>query len=307
MTKITVVGTINKDLILPFGDVPIESFGGIFYDITFLAKLYPEATIVPVAYVGEDVASTVYAILEKLPNVSREGLLEAPQKNHKVILEYKSPLRREEKSVFPFPSLDWAQVAPHMDSDMIIVNMITGWDLKLAAFLKMAATARERIYLDLHYLTMGTDKLGRRFPRMPDHLADWLQNARFVQMNEDEYKLVAMDYRTESEFFQNNFSEDQVLLLTRDKNGATVVYRRDELVGHRDFPAYKIPRVVDTTGCGDAFGAGFVTHFLKTKDIFEAVDFANLVAAANATLKGTNEVWHLPDAMQKIKQYNCKI
>ncbi len=307
MTKITVVGTINKDLILPFGDVPIESFGGIFYDITFLAKLYPEASIVPVSYIGEDVVSTVHAILEKLPGVSWEGLIPFPQKNHKVILEYKSPLRREEKSVFPFPPLEWEQIAPHVDSDMLIINMITGWDLSRTAFLKLAATARERIYLDLHYLTMGIDKLGRRFPRMPDHLTDWLQNARFVQMNEAEYQLVAVDSRTESEFFQNHFSEDQVLLITRDKNGATVVYQRDGLVGHRDFPAYKIARVVDTTGCGDAFGAGFVTHFLKTGDVFEAVDYANLVAAANATLKGTNEVWHLPEAMQKIKQYNRKI
>jgi len=118
--KITVIGTINKDLILPFRNAPIESFGGIFYDISILSYLLEEDDeIIPVSFIGEDIFPTVQAILKKLPNISTKGLIPLPQKNHKVILEYASPSRRQEKSLFQFPALKWEQMAPFIDSDMV--------------------------------------------------------------------------------------------------------------------------------------------------------------------------------------------
>ena len=83
--KITVIGTINKDLIMPFNGRPIECFGGIFYDVSVLSQLLEEEhQIVPVSYVGDDVYDTLCAIMRKLPNVSLDGLLRIPEKNHKV-------------------------------------------------------------------------------------------------------------------------------------------------------------------------------------------------------------------------------
>lgn len=303
--KITVIGTINKDLILPFRSAPIESFGGIFYDTSILSYLLKkDDEIVPVSFIGEDVLPTVQAILKKLPNISQKGLIPLEQKNHKVILEYASPSRRQEKSLFQFPSLKWEQIEPFIDADMVILNMISGWDIEDQAYHKLSEAVRERLYLDIHYWVMGIDNLGRRFPKKPDHPETWLSGSKFVQMNEDEYRILSDDSRNEVEFFHNYFKKDQILLITKSARGATVVYQRDEMVGHKDFPAWKVSRALDGTGCGDAFGAGFVVKYLATQKIVESMEFANLVAAANLALKGTNEMHLLFETMNFIKSEN---
>jgi hypothetical protein len=303
--KIAVIGTINKDLILPFRSAPIESFGGIFYDISILSCLLEKKDeIIPVSFVGEDVFPTVQAILQKLPNVSTKGLIPLPQKNHKVILEYASPSRRQEKSLFQFPSLKWEQIAPFIDTDMVILNMISGWDIEDEAYQKLSEAVRERLYLDIHYWVMGIDSLGRRFSKKPEHPETWLSGSKFVQMNEDEYRILSNDSRNEVEFYHKHFKEDQILLVTKSVRGATVIYQRDAMVGHKDFPAWNVSRALDGTGCGDAFGAGFVVKYLSTQKVVESMEFANLVAAANLALKGTNEMHLLLETMDFIKTEN---
>jgi hypothetical protein len=300
--RITVIGTVTKDLILPFRNVPIESFGGIFYDISILSYLLEEEDeIIPVSFIGEDIYPTVQAVLNKLPNISRAGFIPLNQKNHKVILEYTSHSRRQEKSLFQFPPLTWEQIEPFLDSDMIIVNMISGWDIDEATFLKLSEAARSRLYLDIHYWVMGIDNLGRRFLKKPEGAEVWLSGSKFVQMNEDEYRALSDSSRSEVEFYHRFFKEDQILLITQGAKGATVVYRRDGMVGQKHLPAWKVSRVVDNTGCGDAFGAGFVLKYLESGKMIDSFEFANLVAAANLSLRGTNEMHRLKEMMDLIR------
>ena len=303
--QITVVGTINKDLILPFNDVPIESFGGIFYNVHIFAQLAPQATIIPVSYVGEDVLETVNAILGKIPNVDKSGLIPLAQTNHKVILEYASPLKRNEKALFPFPSLKWEHIKPYTASDMIVVNMITGWDIDLASFDKLCQENHHKVYLDFHYLATTVDKLGRRVPHVPENLEKWLRGPRFLQMNEEEFETLNKNKLSEKEFFNTYLREDQILLITKSNKGASVVYHKEGITGERHYPAYKIPKLVDSTGCGDAFGAAFVIKYLETEDVLASVEYGNLVAAANATLRGTNEMYRLTDMIKTVSDLNA--
>ncbi len=303
--KVTVIGTLNKDLILPFNDSPIESFGGIFFDVAILSRLLDETdTVAPVAFLGEDVAAQVMAILNKLPNVVSDGLKIVEQKNHKVILEYKSPTDRQEKALFNFPPLTWDEIAPFADGDFIIVNMITGWDISLEAFQKLGEQFADRLYFDVHFLVMGIDELGRRFPRRPANIEEWLEVARFVQLNRREFQIIDADVHSAVEFHKKYLRAEQVLLVTREAEGATVVYQSHGKIVSRDVPGYRVPRLVDPTGCGDAFGAGFVVQFMKTGDILQAADFANLVGAANATIRGTTGMNMLLEKMAEIKQFN---
>lgn len=299
--RITVIGTINKDLILPFNHAPIESFGGIFYDLVILAQLLdPGDVVTPVSYLGQDVEGMMRAVLAKIPVVNPEGLLLAPERHHKVILEYTAPEERDEKSLFPFPPLTWEQIEPHLDADMIIVNLVTGWDLERDAFLKLKAVAGDRLYVDIHYLVMGVDSLGRRFIQPPENLEDWVRGVRFVQMNEREFGVVGQGTRNEVAFFQANMNPDQVLLATKGGAGAEMIYQRSGMVARKLHAGYKPPRFIDTTGCGDAFGAGFVFRYLQSGRISDALDFATLVGAANCALQGTNEMHRLRETMDGI-------
>lgn len=298
--KITVIGTINKDLILPFQGAPIESYGGIFYNIAILSQLIDKTDlIIPVSFIGEDVQTPMMAVLKKLPNVSTDGLIPIDQKNHKVILEYQSPHQRKEKALFNFPPLTWKQVKPFLHSDMVIVNMITGWDIEEKAYLKIGKHARKKLYFDVHFLVMGADKLGRRSPERPNDIERWLKSSHFVQMNRMEYEIIAGDADKE-DFFRRNMQRDQVLIITDGKNGADVIKVDYGKISLMHYPSFKLPAVVDATGCGDAFGAGFVYKYLKTNEVEGSIRFANQVAAANALLKGTNEMTLLKETMEKI-------
>lgn len=302
--KITVIGTINKDLILPFNDVPIESFGGIFYDIGILSQIAQDVEITPVSYVGEDVISTVQAILDKPSNVNTDGLVRGPETHHKVILEYTSPAQRSEKALFPFPPLEWAHIEPYTDADFIVLNMITGWDIELPTFQKLCEKCGDRIYMDFHFLASDVDEIGKRFRRIPENLQTWLSGPRFIQMNEDEFATLNQHNESEKEFFHRYFRDDQVLILTKASNGVSLVYRKNNITGKKDFPGNKIPRLIDSTGCGDAFGAGFIMNYLENNDMFQAATYGNIVAAAKATLRGTNELYRLKEKISDIKALN---
>lgn len=302
MARICVIGTINKDLILPFKGAPIESFGGIFYTVSVLAHLAEGAhEIVPVSYVGEDVAGTLQAVLNQLPGVRTDGLIPLAQKNHKVILEYQSLSERREKALFNFPPLEWEHLEPWIQADFFVVNLITGWDLSLNAYLALSQRVRERMYTDIHYLVMGVDALGRRFPRTVPDAERWLRGSRFVQMNQREFEILADGRRDESEFFQHRLKPDQALLITQGAQGTVLLYHKQTMTRRKRFAGYRPPQVVDTTGCGDAFGAGFVYAWLQEPNLYRAVDFANRVGAANAALPGTNEMHRLNEVLEQLQ------
>lgn len=289
--KIAVIGTINKDLILPFDGSPIQSIGGIYYSIAALSQMSGElVNLFPVSFLGADFYHHFLAILNRYPNVNPAGLIPIDQKNHEVILEYVSPEERTEKTIFNFPSLQWEHIRPFTDSDFFVVNLITGWDVSQEAFLKLSEKHFDKIYLDVHFLVMGTDKMGKRFPQRPDGVEKWLQGARFVQMNEKEFRIIAGKNMNGRNFYEKYFNPDQVLIITRGGDGANLFYHEDNFIRHNHVPAYGLDSIADTTGCGDVFGAGFVWRYLTSGHILESVDAANRLAAANCLIHGTNEM-----------------
>ena len=64
--------------------------------------------------------------------------------------------------------------------------------------------------------------------------------------------------------------------------GATMGVRGSMCFDGRDFvkcPAFPVGNVVDTTGCGDLFHAGFAIRYLETRDLLECQRFAAAVSA----------------------------
>lgn len=299
--RITVIGTINKDLILPFRGAPIESLGGIFYTTAILGCLMePDDEIIPVSFLGEDLADTVRAALLPFKNVNSNALHSIPDKNQKVILEYLSPQERREKALFNFPPLEWKHVRNHLETDFIIVNLITGWDLSVGAFRKIVSRFGPKTYLDVHYLVKGIDSMGRRFPEKPQSVESWLLGPSFVQMNEEEFNIISDGQLDPVHFFGKRMTPDQTLLITRGRDGVTVIYQKDGMIRGKNIAAPQVSEVVDATGCGDAFGAGFVKAFSETSDVLESAAYANRVAAANAMLEGTNEISRLKTVMKTL-------
>lgn len=303
--NIAVIGTLNKDLIFPFKGSPIESFGGIYYTISTLSRLLkPTDRILPVSFVGEDLYPALCAVLEKFDNVSLDGLIEIPHKHHKVILEYVTPQERKERALFNFAPLEWEHVRAFVEADFVIVNFITGWDLSLNAYTRLQKKKKDALYVDIHFLVMGIDEMGRRFPQCPADIDRWLEGSKFIQMNQREFWVIAGEETDAAQFYKERLSPEQILLITLGERGVQAIFSQRELTRKEIIPGYKISSMVDTTGCGDVFGAAFVVKFLETQDVLQSARFANLVAAANATLPGTNEMSRLFEAMQEIEELN---
>lgn len=305
--KIVIIGTINKDLILPFRGSSIQSFGGIFYSLSALTRFVDDqVTILPISYVGTDVYSTLLMLFKNFGNIDPDGLICIEQKNHEVILEYLAPEERTEKALFAFPSIGWENVKKFNQADFYVINMITGWDLSLEAYLKLSRKNYSKMYLDVHFLVMGTDQFGKRYPHRPDNIIQWLQGARFIQMNQREFGIINTEGLHESDFFEKYFRPDQYLIVTLAGEGANVIFRKNNMIRNKHFPAVSVEKIEDVTGCGDVFGVGFVWNYLQSSNVYKSIEFANLAAGAKCFLRGTNEMDKLLPKMYDVKDLISK-
>ncbi|MFA6214245.1 MAG: carbohydrate kinase family protein, partial [Candidatus Micrarchaeia archaeon] len=86
--------------------------------------------------------------------------------------------------------------------------------------------------------------------------------------------------------------ESEAARLARQYNMVCVIKQggREIIVKTKEMSSFTVPpyvvKPVDTLGAGDAFCAGFVAGIVEKRSVFEAVRFANAVAAAKVLRKG---------------------
>lgn len=88
-------------------------------------------------------------------------------------------------------------------------------------------------------------------------LGDWCKDLKFIKINRSEYE-------KNKDFIQNNNWILEKLIITLDKDGCKY---KDTL-----YPAKKV-NVVDISGAGDTFVAGFVKKYIETKSIEDSILF----------------------------------
>jgi bifunctional ADP-heptose synthase (sugar kinase/adenylyltransferase) len=90
-------------------------------------------------------------------------------------------------------------------------------------------------------------------------LGEWAKSVKFIKLNRGEYE------RNKGYATHNDWIEEK-LIITLDKGGAK----------YRDV-VYPTPfvEVLDVSGAGDTFVAGFAYKYLETKDVGDAIKFAN--------------------------------
>lgn len=297
--KITVIGTINKDSIIFSNGKRTESFGGIFYNLSALSGLGGERLeIYPVCNLGYDVYDEVISALKRFGNVNLNGISKVKRKNNHALLLIDENNQREEILKNRVPVLRFKQIKPFLDSQMILVNFISGFDIGLTDLKRIRKNTISLIYLDIHSLTLGIDETGRRYLRMPRNWREYIKTADFVQTNLPELNVLSggkvkslTDIRSFGIYILN--LGPQVLLVTLGEKGAVMIYREGERVKFERCQGAKVQGFKDATGCGDVFSAGFLTHYLGTKDLIQTLDFANRMAAENCKISGTENVLNL--------------
>ncbi|UCB52002.1 MAG: carbohydrate kinase family protein [Candidatus Zixiibacteriota bacterium] len=294
--KVAVIGTINKDTIIFPSGRRTESFGGILYSVSALSGLGAEGLeIYPVCNVGHDIHHRVREILEGYDNVKLDGVKKVRRKNNHALLRIDQEGERHETLTNRVPVLDFSQAEPFLDSDAILVNFISGFDISLSTLRRIRRKTGALIFMDVHSLTLGIRPDGRRFLRMPGNWGEYIRQADLVQANVAEWGVLAGKDLTSSADIRD-FGVyimglgPKALLLTTGREGAIMVYRRGASCRLRKARGIRVRGFRDSTGAGDAFSAGFLASYLRTKNPTLSLDFANRVAVQTCKTSGVEEV-----------------
>lgn len=120
-------------------------------------------------------------------------------------------------------------------------------------------------------------------------LFELMEKTTILKLGEDDLKYFDPNISFKS-FVKNFKREDKLTILTLGEKGSIVCYKNKLF----EVEASKVGKVVDTTGCGDAFMAGVIYKYyelglkrdLSREDIYEILNFASKVAGIVATRYG---------------------
>ncbi len=304
--KIGVIGTFIKDHIVLTNNAEVDSYGGIFYTVSMLGNLVSEQDqIYPVCYLGEDIHDDIIKRLSEFKSVKTAGIKKVAQNNTAVKLIYKTTEKRDEylSNRFPPMSLDHLQSIGAMD--FWLINFITGFEMSFETIQQFRQQASGLKLMDFHSLSLAIEKNGhRRLRKLPDW-KQWIQGVDVLQMNEAEAaSLIDHKYLSEADLidFGNQVIQNDIKIfhITLGSKGSLLFYKDEHKKRYEKISAYPVEEVVDVTGCGDAFAAGFLVHYFEHQDIVEATRHANRVAGFNCTLSGTEELFKLKKLLKNV-------
>jgi sugar/nucleoside kinase (ribokinase family) len=302
-SKVTVIGTINRDTILFPDGRRTESFGGILYNLSALSALGGTSLeISPVCNVGYDVFAQVKVILKGFGNVRPDGIKRVRRKNNHALLVVDEESQRQEVLKNRVPVLSFSRVEPFLDCDLVLVNFISGFDISLSTLRKIRRSTDALIFMDIHSLTLGVRRDGRRFLRTPRSWRDYVRQADFLQANLTELHVLS-GTRVNSSNRIRDFGKDvlslgpKAVLLTLGEEGALMVYRHGKGCRLKREKGIRVRAFKDATGAGDVFSAGFLIRYLESGNLARSLDFANRVAAEKCKVSGVEGI---PRLLRKL-------
>ena len=305
--KIGVIGTIVKDHIFLSTGAEINSYGGIFYTLSILGNLLKESDeIYPVCYLGEDVYDEVLHRLSQYSNIRSSGIKAIAQNNTAVKLVYKNAEHRHEFLSNRFPPLQLEDISKIGPMDIWLVNFITGFELSLETFQQFCSQATGLILMDYHSLSLDIEANGLRVLRRLSDWQEWIRGVDVLQMNEAEAASLCNNNSSSKQKliqFGNEVVNEKIKIfhITRGSSGSMLFYKNGCDILNFEIPPHQVDNVIDVTGCGDAFAAGFLKHYFYSRDIVTATHYANSIAGINCTIRGTEELYKLKQFLTETK------
>ena len=297
MWKIAIIGTIVRDTIFPFKGQRVEGWGGIFYSISYLSEiLRQQAVLFPICDVGKDHYEELLTLLQsKFKNVRTEGIRQIEAPTNRVTLRYTSRDQRIEKSQHIPQPIEFQRIVPFLDSNVLYVNFISGFDLSLSTMQCIQQQKEDLLFMDFHSLALGRRQGGVRFFRRPANWKQWVCLPDILQMNEKEAEILSgnplrkiSDYQTFA--LQLSRIGTKSGCITLGQRGCLIFKNANGKTEIHHLPPLKVSPFVDATGCGDAFAAGMIAKYLETRDLVTAARYGNLAGGLNCTFPSTSQV-----------------
>lgn len=274
--KLLVIGHLVEDRIHLHNEV-INRPGGLFYTLTAL-KNYKRAD--DQLFVCTNIPSSPDNLFSGLFEGLNTEFVSRSERIPCVDLFIEPGTERKEKYDYIGSSIKLTSVN-FSDFDAILINMITGADIKLEDLKYIRNNFYGLIYFDVHTLSRGIgEDLGREFRVIPD-FEEWAENIDILQANEIEIKMLGTTQNIELIINQMFDSGVRLIVLTKGKTGARVYYKGDDKEMKSVFLSANKVNVKNTIGCGDVFGAVFFYDYIVKGNILYALK--NSTAAAGLT------------------------
>jgi hypothetical protein len=307
--NITLVGHICFDVIHHPDGTETQGYGGVYYSLATLAVVADSNTIIlPVFGIGTKDYDDLIEHLKMYPNVDTSGIFKITGITNKVNLFYNDNQNRIECSENIAAPIPFKKIKSYLDTNMILINMVSGFDVTLETLDEIRMTTREDkipIYMDVHSLSLGINEDGKRYRRPLMNWRRWLFMLHAVQMNEVETMGLTLEKYDEENFVKQitALNTDNVII-TRGPRGCTLYHDEHKQIRHSNVPGLIIEKAVDSTGCGDVFGAAYCAKYIRSHDEIESVRFANEVAAFNASLDGVQSINQMAQFIVNGKKSN---
>jgi len=281
-------------------------FGGIFYSLVTLAGLLGTGDVIhPVFGVGEKEYDEFKKKLEEFPVIDSSSIFKVKGSSNRVLQFFGNDgTSRIECSKDLSDPIPFAKIKPYLDTDGILINMVSGFDITLETLdaIRMGVRdARTPIHFDFHSLTLGIDQESRRFRRPLTDWRRWCFMLNSIQMTQEEaLGLTAERYDEPTLVNQLMPLMVNALVLTRGERGATAILQDNKKLTHLDIPGTSFGPAIDTTGCGDVFGAAFLYRYLQQKNYKDAADFANQFAGMKSTFQGSADIPGIAERIRSV-------
>jgi len=300
--KFLVIGHLCLDVIHPAEGPEVQSYGGIYYAVAALASLCRSSDeVIPVFGVNSADYSDLVENLRQFPHVDTSGIFRFDQPTNRVHLYYKDRQNRIECSKDIAKPIPLEMIQRHLSVDGILLNMISGSDVTLDTLDAVRLAIRSHkvpVHFDYHSLTLGIRGNHERYRRPIEDWRRWAFMNDTVQLNEEEIAGLAPGGLTEKETAGHLLTLSvQGVVVTRGERGATLYSNEHKKVLRRDFDGIRNGPPRDATGCGDVFGAAFLLHYVRSRDLAGATDYANRVAAAKTQQIGVGDLKSLGDVI----------
>ncbi len=173
------------------------------------------------------------------------------------------------------------------DSEAVLIGPILG-EVSFDRIREIKDNFNGLFFCDPQGLLRGADDEGRIFHEKPDGIEQALGMFHVVKPNELEGKvLTGIDCREdpyEAARIIHGWGA-KIVIVTLAELGS-VIYDGDQFA---DIPPYEI-NLIDSTGAGDTYMAGFTFEYLRTLDLRQAGCFASCVSSAMIEQVGPNFV-----------------
>ncbi|MFJ5713050.1 ribokinase [Neobacillus sp. NPDC093127] len=284
--SVLVIGSINMDLVLKVDKVPVDGETVLGESYAYIpggkganqgvaaARLGADVTFI--GRVGEDANGKVLKGNLQKEGINAEFVIESPETSTGIAAIMLQETGQNRIIVIPGANMkitkEDLQTAFEHTYDAVIVQLEIPDEIVIEAS-RLSKEKNIPVILDA-----GPAK---SFP-----LED-LEGLEIVSPNESEALAL-----TGVEVNSIESAEKAAIVLKERSNAKTIVLKMGSLGAYlyedgegEFFPAHKV-KVVDTTAAGDAFTAALTVKYMTSKDIKEAIRFANVAGAITVTRMG---------------------